>query len=302
MALGLVRRARGPGPPRPAGRSPRCCRRRSRFRTGTTRTSSRPSRATSGASTRAPYSPVRIHSDRVSFGQRSEDGRVLASGGVGWGRRRGGRRGSPRRGRRRPRRRSRPWCPARRRCRRGARRRRPGPCRCRPRAWGSPRRRRRAGTAGRPAGSTRRRRTRAAAEHRVEDALPLLDGVDDGRRLLDRVRAPPGSSFEWRLTPRGTTHSDASSGYSSSTPASVSSSTAPSFTPGHTTTWPCTSMPWSSSARSQRRLVAPRRLRSMRRARRGRWRGCSRRAGDSRSVTTRSRSASVNRVSVVKFP
>ncbi len=38
----------------------------------------------------------------------------------------------------------------------------------------------------------------------------------------------------------------------------MSSSTAPSLTPGHTTIWPRTSMPWSSSARSQRRLIAPR--------------------------------------------
>ena len=61
-------------------------------------------------------------------------------------------------------------------------------------------------------------------------------------------------------------------------------------------------MPWSSSARSQRRLVAPRGLRSIcaRSAGSVEWMlTCS---GDKPSVTTRSRSASVKRVSVVKFP
>ena len=37
----------------------------------------------------------------------------------------------------------------------------------------------------------------------------------------------------------------------------VSSRMGPSLTPGQTTTCPWTSMPWSSKARSQRRLVAP---------------------------------------------
>ena len=46
-------------------------------------------------------------------------------------------------------------------------------------------------------------------------------------------------------------------------PASVSSRTAPSFTPGQTTIWPWTSIPPSSRRASQRRLVAPRRLRSI---------------------------------------
>ena len=109
-------------------------------------------------------------------------------------------------------------------------------------------------------------------------------------------------SVLYRLTPSGTTHNDASSGNRSSTPARVSSSTAPSLSPGHTTTWPCTSMPWSSRARSQRRLVAPRRFRSISVRTSGSVAWIDTFSGLSRSVTTRSRSASVNRVSVVKFP
>ena len=77
---------------------------------------------------------------------------------------------------------------------------------------------------------------------------------------------------------------------------------APSLTPGQTTTWPWTSMPWSSRARSQRRLVAPRRLRSMRARTSGSVAWMLTHSGDRPSVTTRSRSASVNRVRVVKLP
>ena len=51
-----------------------------------------------------------------------------------------------------------------------------------------------------------------------------------------------------------------SSGNRSSTPTKVSASTSPSFTPGHTTTWPCTSIPASSSKRSHRSDTAPRRF------------------------------------------
>ena len=62
-------------------------------------------------------------------------------------------------------------------------------------------------------------------------------------------------------------------------------------------------MPWSSRARSQRRLVAPRRLRSMPAADLGVGGvDADVAAATGRSVTTRSRSASVKRVSVVKFP
>ena len=45
--------------------------------------------------------------------------------------------------------------------------------------------------------------------------------------------------------------------------AHVRARTSPSLMSGHSTIWPCTSMSWSSRARSQRRLVAPRGLRSM---------------------------------------
>ena len=85
-------------------------------------------------------------------------------------------------------------------------------------------------------------------------------------------------------------------------PANVSSRIAPSLTPGHTTTWPRTVMPWSSSARSHRRLMPPRGFFSiwLRTSGSVAWMlTCN---GDKRSVITRSRSASVNRVSVVKFP
>ena len=113
-----------------------------------------------------------------------------------------------------------------------------------------------------------------AAEGGPVDVLPVRDGVDHGLGL-GRVWPRMAGSGLKREMPRGTRHSDASSGYWSSTPARVSSSTAPSLTPGHTTTWPWTVMPWSSRARSHRRLVAPRRLRSMAgRGPRGRWRGC----------------------------
>ncbi len=79
----------------------------------------------------------------------------------------------------------------------------------------------------------------------------------------------------------------------------VSSRIAPSLTPGHTTTWPWTSMPASSRARSQRRLVAPRRLRSIRDRTSGSVAWMLTLMGLRRSVTTRSRSSSVKRVRVV---
>ena len=67
----------------------------------------------------------------------------------------------------------------------------------------------------------------------------------------------------WRLnfdTPRGTTPTVRSPQNRSSTPAKVSASTSPSFTPGHTTTCPWTSIPASSSSLSHRRETAPRRF------------------------------------------
>ena len=102
------------------------------------------------------------------------------------------------------------------------------------------------------------------ATERVEvPLLPRVDRVEHRLRLGARVRTHVGL-VEWSDTPSGTTPTVASSGKRSRMPSSVSSSTAPSFTPGHTTIWPCTSTPASSSAPSQRRLVAPRRLRSSR--------------------------------------
>ena len=85
-------------------------------------------------------------------------------------------------------------------------------------------------------------------------------------------------------------------------PASVSSSAAPSLTPGQTTIWPCTSMPPSSRTSSQRRLVAPFGLRSMWARSSGSVVWMETNSGPRRSVRMRSASSSVKRVSVVKFP
>ena len=105
-----------------------------------------------------------------------------------------------------------------------------------------------------------------------------------------------------REMPSGTTASDASAGYSSSTPANVSARAAPSFTPGQTTTCPCTVTPASSRALNQRRLVAPRLFRSMVERSSGSVVWIDTLSGESPSMSTRSRSSSVKRVSVVKLP
>ena len=102
--------------------------------------------------------------------------------------------------------------------------------------------------------------------------------------------------------PSGTTATESSSGNRSRMPAIVSASTAPSLTPGHTTIWPRTAMSWSSSARSQRRLIAPRGFFSMWLRTSGSVAWMLTCSGDSRSVTTRSRSASVNRVKRGEVP
>ena len=141
---------------------------------------------------------------------------------------------------------------------------RSGPCRCRSRAAGTPRTPRPPGTAGRPSGSTRRRRRPSAgrARRRTPPAT--------GRSTSSTASASPGAwtrmsgSVLWALTPSGTTPTLASSGNRSSTPRKCRRAPAPSLTPGQTTTWPWTSTPASSSSRSHRRLVAPRRLRSSR--------------------------------------
>ena len=102
--------------------------------------------------------------------------------------------------------------------------------------------------------------------------------------------------------PSGTTPTVARSGYWSSTPASVSSRAMPSFTPGQTTTCPCTSMPPSSSTLNQRRLVAPLGLRNMWARNSGSVLWIETNRGPRRSVRIRSASSSVNLVNVVKFP
>ena len=142
-----------------------------------------------------------------------------------------------------------------------------GPCRCRSRAAGSRRTRRAAGTDARRGGSTRRRRyTRRRPSASTEPRLPALHDVDDRLRLRERVRRA-SRLHDCARSPRAARRRPSrDSEKRSSTPSIVSSRTAPSLMPGHTTTWPCTSMPASSSSSSQRRLVAPRRLRSSRRA------------------------------------
>ncbi len=87
-----------------------------------------------------------------------------------------------------------------------------------------------------------------AAQRGQEALLPR------GRPCRSRARPRPGcaaaSPVRWcaSLTPSGTTPTVASAGNRSSTPSSVSSSASPSLMPGHTTIWPCTSMPASSSS------------------------------------------------------
>ena len=115
----------------------------------------------------------------------------------------------------------------------------------------------------RPSGSTRRRRRPSAGRawrgRRPASRRRCRPRPAPRPRVCSRIAA---SALNFEI-PSGTTATESSSGTGRARPASVSSSTAPSLTPGHTTIWPCTSMPWSSSARSQRRLIAPRRFRSM---------------------------------------
>ncbi len=214
----------------------------------------------SGASTASPYSPVSTVTGRGADRRRgaSRTARPPATGAA---------RGSPRAARRRPRRRTRAGCrgvdavaPPDRGRDLGLERR--GPCRSRSRAARSPRTRRARGTAARPSGSTRRPRTPAGDRARRGSASCHCSTVSSTASASARVCGRMSGSRLKPLTPSGTTPTVASRGKRSRMPSSVSSSTSPSFTPGHTTIWPCTSTPASSSAPSQRRLVAPRRLRS----------------------------------------
>ena len=118
----------------------------------------------------------------------------------------------------------------------------------------------------------------APSEHREEHLLPA------GRRC--RRPRPPRRGVGPHVGLVGVAaeperhHADRGQlGYSSRMPAMVSSSTAPSFTPGQTTTWPWTSMPPASRHSSQRRLVAPSGCAAWRPAPRGRWRGWRRTGG-----------------------
>ncbi len=154
-----------------------------------------------------------------------------------------------------------------------------------------------------PSGSTRRRRTpsacRASPGTRPASRRRCRRPLGPRRRVWKRIAASP-LNFEM---PSGTTATESSSGNRSRMPAIVSSSTAPSLTPGQTTIWPRTTMSWSSRARSHRRLMRTTRVLQHLAAHVGVGGvdadTCN---GESRSVITRSRSASVNRVRVVKFP
>ncbi len=96
--------------------------------------------------------------------------------------------------------------------RRRRRPRRPGPCRGRSRAGGSPRRWRPPGKAARPSGSTRRRRTpsagRATRGRSPASAPPGRTRPAASATVCGRM----ASSWEKRLTPRGTQATVASSG------------------------------------------------------------------------------------------
>ena len=110
-------------------------------------------------------------------------------------------------------------------------------------------------------------------------------------------------SWEKRLTPRGTQATVASSGYRSSTPARVSSRTAPSLTPGQTTIWPWTSMPAVEQGLQPAQAGRPPPVaQQVGPGRSGSVAWMDTNSGLSRSVRTRSRSISVKRVSVVKLP
>ena len=201
-------------------------------------------RRSSGARGRAPPMPTgaSVRGRAVAVGGRAVDPREEAAAGAG---------------------RRRPASPASAAAHLGFERR--APCRCRSRAARTPSYASSVGE--RPAGQQVvlvGREHEPAAERGAEPRLPALDRCRASPRLRARVCGRISGSRLCALTPSGTTPSVASCGNRSSTPSSVSSSTAPSLMPGHTTTWPCTSMPASSSSASQRRLVAPRRLRSRR--------------------------------------
>ena len=115
------------------------------------------------------------------------------------------------------------------------------------------------GTDARPGGSTRRPHRRGGGRARRGTAPATARPCRARRPPRPRVCAAGPARVVCTLTPSGTTPTVASRGNRSRMPSSVSSSTSPSFMPGHTTTWPCTSTPASSSARepAQARRAAP---------------------------------------------
>jgi len=122
---------------------------------------------------------------------------------------------------------------------------------------------RRPGRAARPAGSTRRRRTRGGGPQRLEEP-PCHASTSSTTARAPRDRAAP-SSARWyqRLMPAARCTARPARG---TRPARRTESTRAHrrpFTPGHTTTWPCTVMPWSSRARQPPHAGGTRRLRSM---------------------------------------
>ena len=103
----------------------------------------------------------------------------------------------------------------------------------------------------------------APAQARRGDLLPLLDQVDDGAPPRRRVGAHLGLVVEPAHAERHAGDAGQLAG-TRRAPRPACPPGLPVVDPGHTTTWPWTSTPPSRSALSQRRLVAPRRLRSMR--------------------------------------
>ena len=263
---------------------------------GTTRTSDRPSPATSGSITEAPYSPVRTRDGRRPPGREADAIRWPSVRGrpVALGRRAVDPGEEARAGRR---------CPTRPRPRPPSSiskaRAMPMPFSC----WGSPRRRRPRGTAGRPAGSTRRRRRRAggrAPERKTSCQSSTMSTT--ARRLLDGVGAHGGlgvvaadaQGHDAGGGQLGVLVEDAAQGVVEH--GAVVDARADDDLAVHL------DAVVEQGPQPAQAGGAPAVAQHARPAARGRWRGCVTLSGLSRSVTTRSRSISVKRVRVVKFP
>ena len=181
----------------------------------------------------------------------------------------------------------------------GAPARRCRPCPRRPRAWRTPRRPWPPGRAARRGGSTRRRRHQAPAEHVQEGLLPALTRSPTGAASSWVWGLIRGSVLNW-LTPRGTTAS-IELRVAVEHPGEGVVSSWPSLRPRQTTTWPWTSTPGRAGPAATGGCGAPPVAQAC-----GPDLGIG---GVDRDVQraeplgpTRSRSDSVKRVRVVKFP